>query len=161
METLAIWNRLASKPCGKWLFSRLVCLKAPYFTSIRPRFVALGPGHAEVRIDKRRAVLNHLRTVHAIARCNLAELAGGTMTDVSVPRSHRWIPKGMTVRYLHKANTALRAVTRQDSDFPEGDQSGECRVHVDVIDREATVVFTADIDMWVSPRKRSKKNPAG
>jgi hypothetical protein len=32
----------------------------------------------------------------------MAELAGGTMTEVTVPTSHRWIPKGMTVEYLKK-----------------------------------------------------------
>lgn len=34
--------------------------------------------------------------------CNMAELAGGTMTEVTVPSTHRWIPKGMTVEYLKK-----------------------------------------------------------
>lgn len=42
--------------------------------------------------------------------CNMAELAGGTMTEVTVPSTHRWIPKGMTVEYLKKAETDLIAV---------------------------------------------------
>lgn len=36
--------------------------------------------------------------------CNMAELAGGTMTEVTVPSTHRWIPKGMTVEYLKGRN---------------------------------------------------------
>jgi len=55
-------------------------------------------------------VLNHIGTVHAIAMCNMAELAGGTMTEVTVPATHRWIPKGMTVEYLKKAETDLIAI---------------------------------------------------
>ena len=65
--TLDLWRWFAAKPGGKWAFSRLLCLKAPYFGSIRPRFVELRPGHCEVRMRKRRAVLNHIGSVHAVA----------------------------------------------------------------------------------------------
>ena len=61
-------------------------------------------------MQKHRAVLNHLGTVHAIAMCNMAELAGGTMTDATVPKTHRWIPKGMQVEYVKKATTDLVAI---------------------------------------------------
>jgi hypothetical protein len=44
-------------------------------------------------------VYNHLHTVHAIASCNAAEIAMGMMMEATVPTSHRWIPKAMTVRY--------------------------------------------------------------
>ncbi len=39
-----------------------------------------------------------------IALCNAAELAAGTMTDASIPAGCRWIPRGMTVEYLAKAD---------------------------------------------------------
>src|SRR5688500_19950659 len=106
-STLDLLRWFAAKPVGKWAFSRLLCLKAPYFGSIRPRFVELRAGHCEVRMRKRRAVLNHIGSVHAVAMCNMAELAGGTMTEVSIPPTHRWIPKGMTVQYLKLARTDL------------------------------------------------------
>ncbi|MDX4011252.1 alpha/beta fold hydrolase, partial [Pseudomonas aeruginosa] len=78
--------------------------------SIAPQFVELRPGYAEVTFPKRREVLNHIGTVHAIALCNAAELASGTMTDASIPAGHRWIPRGMTVEYLAKATGDVRAV---------------------------------------------------
>lgn len=150
--TLHIWNRFASLPGGKWAFSHLLCFKAPYFGSIRPRFVTLKPEHCEVRISKRRAVLNHLGTVHAIAMCNMAELAGGTMTEVTVPSTHRWIPKGMTVEYLKKATTDLFAVATPESNA-DWSQPGEYKVRVIVRDRHDETVFQALITMWVSPKK--------
>lgn len=107
---LALWQRTTRLPAGKWLFSKLLCFKAPYFGSIAPRFERLEPGYCEVRISKRRAVQNHIGTVHAIAMCNMAELAAGTLTEVSIPTSYRWIPKGMTVDYVAKAETQLRAI---------------------------------------------------
>ncbi|BDU22030.1 hotdog fold domain-containing protein [Dyella sp. GSA-30] len=150
--TLQIWSRFAAVPCGKWAFSRLLCFKAPYFGSIRPRFVTLKPEYCEVRISKRRAVLNHLGTVHAIAMCNMAELAGGTMTEVTVPSTHRWIPKGMTVEYLKKATSDLVAVATPES-AADWSQPGEYKVRVVVRNRHDEAVFQALITMWVSPKK--------
>lgn len=150
-RTLAIWQRLATNPRGKWLFSRIVCFKAPYFRSIRPRFVELRPGYGEVSMRKRRAVQNHIGTVHAIAMCNMAELAGGTMTEVTVPRTHRWIPKGMTVEYLKKATTDLTAVATPDAE-PDWSTACDYKVNVAVKDRSGETVFHAVITMWVSPK---------
>lgn len=147
-----MWQRLSTKPAGKWLFSRLVCWKAPYFSTIRPRFVALRPGYCEVHIRKRRRVLNHIGTVHAIAMCNMAEIAGGTMTDVTVPPGFRWIPKGMTVEYLAKAQTDLTATARIEA-LPDFDQAMELPVTVAVKDSAETLVFRAVITMWVSPKR--------
>lgn len=154
MSTLSIWKRLVSMPGGKWAFSRLVCFKAPYFGSIRPRFEELRPEYCELRIPKRRAVLNHLGTVHAIAMCNMAELAGGTMTEVTVPPTHRWIPKGMVVEYLKKASTDLVAVATPESK-PDWSVPGEYKVKVVVRDQEGEAVFHASITMWISPKKEA------
>lgn len=148
-KTLAIWRRLATKPGGKWLFSKLVCLKAPYFGTIHPRFEQLEPRYCRLRIRKRRSVLNHIHTVHAIAMCNMAELAAGTMTDVTVPATHRWIPKGMTVQYLRKAETDLVAVATP-ADVANWDTDGEHPVNVEVRDRQDRLVFTAQIIMWIT-----------
>jgi len=152
METLDIWRRFASRPCGKWAFSRLVCLKAPYFGSIRPRFEELRPEYCRIAIARRRAVTNHIGTVHAIAMCNMAELAGGTMTEVTIPATHRWIPKGMTVEYLQKATTDLVAVATPRSK-PDWSVPGDYEVNVTVSDRGNEPVLRAVITMWVTPKK--------
>lgn len=106
-----------------------------------------------MRVRKQRAVLNHLGSVHAIALCNMAELAGGTMTEVTIPKTHRWIPKGMTVEYLRKANHDVYAIAE-----PEGavdwSKAGEYKVGVIIKDTETNdEVFRAMITMWVSPKK--------
>ena len=150
--TLSSWQRLSKNSAGKWVFSRLVCWKAPYFSSIRPAFIELRPGYCEVRIKKRRAVLNHIGTVHAIAMCNMAELAGGTMTDVTIPSTYRWIPKGMKVEYIKKAETDLKAVA-EIMPVPQFDAATEIPVTVTVTDVDNQTVFSAVITMWVSPKK--------
>ena len=100
---------------------------------------------------KRRAVTNHIGTIHAIAMCNLAELAAGTMTEISIPRAMRWLPKGMQVEYLRKALTDVEAVARVE-EVREG-PARDVPVSVEVKDRAGELVCRATITMWVSPRK--------
>ncbi len=104
-----------------------------------------------VRLRDRRRVRNHLGTVHAIALCNAAELAGGLATDATLPSTLRWIPKGMSVRYLKKARGTLRATaTVAPVDATRG--AHEIHAVVEVRNTDSDVVFDADITMWVSPR---------
>lgn len=149
---LSLWHKLRHKPGGAWLFSRLICAKAPYFGSIKPLFLVLEPGRCEVAAKKRRAVTNHIGTFHAIAMCNMAEVAGGILTEISVPATHRWIPKSMTVQYLKKAETDLRAVCVLEA-LPAFNQAGDLPVTVKVLDSRGEEVFRAVITMWVSPKK--------
>jgi acyl-coenzyme A thioesterase PaaI-like protein len=146
------WDRLGGNAVGRWLFSRIICLKAPYFASIRPLFHRLEPGICEVRFRRRRAVLNHIGTVHAIAMCNAAELAGGLATEVTLPDTHRWIPRGMRVEYLRTAKTDLIATARCTLPVTLADQQ-TLEVVVEIRDTADTVVVRALIDMHVSRRK--------
>ncbi|MBL8519065.1 MAG: DUF4442 domain-containing protein [Betaproteobacteria bacterium] len=151
MNVLDTWNKMQAKPLGKWLFSRAVSLKAPYFATIRPRFEEMHAGYAKVSMKKRRGVENHIGTVHAIACCNLAEVAAGTMLEASLPKTMRWLPRGMNVQYLKKAETDLVAVATVE-DFAEG-PARDVVVGVDIQDANGQVVVHADIAMYVSPKK--------
>lgn len=151
-DILSLYRKLSRKPLGHWLFSKLVCFKAPYFGSIAPRIISLEPGRGEAEIRHRRKVTNHLGTVHAIALCNLAEFVGGLTTDVSIPRSMRWIPKGMSVEYLKKATGNLRAIAVPESTPVESTQGYNLPMNISIHDAQGDVVFRACISMWVSPR---------
>ena len=154
----SLWKTTTSLPVvgstlGKRVFSIAFSQKAPYFASIHPRVTELRPNYAEVVIPKRRSVQNHIGTVHAIAMCNLAEVAGGIMTEASVPPdTHRWIPKGMTVSYLKKAGTDVRAVAHFPAPPVFGDEGFELPTAVTIYDTAGEAVFEAEIRMWVSPK---------
>ena len=150
---LQLYRRVTRWPAGHWLFSRAVCLKAPYFGSIAPRIEALEPGRCVASLRHRRSVTNHIGTVHAIALCNLAELSGGLAIDASLPPSMRWIPKGMTVEYLRKAVGTMRAVATPAQPAIEADAGYELPVDVEITDPAGEAVFRARIRMWISPRR--------
>jgi acyl-coenzyme A thioesterase PaaI-like protein len=151
-DVLEIYRKFSRKPFGQWLFSKLICFKAPYFGSINPRVLVLEPNRGEARITHRRKVTNHLGTVHAIALCNLAEYIGGLTTDVSIPRSMRWIPKGMTVEYLKKAVGTMHAVATPAFPPHESAEGYELPMDVSITSPQGDAVFRARISMWVSPK---------
>ena len=132
---------------GAAQFSTMIGQVAPYFASIAPQFVELRPGYAEVSFAKRREVLNHIGTVHAIALCNAAELVAGTMTDASIPAGCRWIPRGMTVEYLAKADGDIRAVA--DGSAVDFSALGDVKVPVMAYVGDKPVL-RAEITMYVS-----------
>jgi acyl-coenzyme A thioesterase PaaI-like protein len=150
-SVIELHRRLSRWPAGAWLFSRLVCFKAPYFASISPLIATLESGRCVVRFADRRRVHNHLGTVHAIALCNAAELAGGLATDATIPASMRWIPKGMSVRYLKKATGRIEATATVAAIADKG-SAQELHAHVEARNAAGEPVFEADIVMWVSPK---------
>lgn len=151
-QSLRLFRLLGRTAAGRWTFTRLICMKAPYFASISPLIEDLAPGRCVVTLRDRRRVRNHIGTVHAIAMCNAAELAGGLATDVSIAPNQRWIPKGMSVRYLKKAKGTLTATARVD--VPAADAPAqEAHAIVEVRDNAGEIVFDADISMWISPRR--------
>jgi len=160
VNVLATWNRLRRWPAGEWLFSRAVCFKAPYFTTIPPRITKLEPNLCEARLRDRRAVHNHIGTVHAIAMCNLAELCAGVMTDASLPQGMRWIPKGMSVRYLAKAHGTLTGSARPEFEPRVASEGYELPVLVEVKDTAGETVFDARVLMWLSPSSKASALPA-
>ena len=141
-QSLSMFNSV-----GADAFSKMACQFAPYFSTINPLISELRPNAATVQVPFRKEITNHLGTVHAIALCNAAELAGGMMTDVSIPPGARWIPKGMTVEDLAKAKTNVTAVASAEGVDWQSD--GDKVVNVDIHDTEGKKVFTARITMNV------------
>ena len=82
----------------------------------------------------------------------MAELAGGLATDATIPDGMRWIPKGMTVRYLKKAKGTMVATARVPA-IEVAASGSEVHAIIEVRDSAGEVVFDADITMWIAPRK--------
>lgn len=117
-QTLDLYRRLTDKPLGRTAFSVAFALKAPYFASIRPRVLVMEPHRGEVLIRKRRAVQNHIGTIHAIAVANGLEAAMGLLCEATVPDGMRWLPKGIALDYHAKVPTDVRCIaTTEPADW--------------------------------------------
>lgn len=147
---LNYWNKLSGLPGGKVLFSKAVQFKAPYFRTVNATIEELRPNYARLVIKKRRAVENHIGTVHVIAICNLLEMAMGTVAEASIPKHLRWIPKGMTVDYTAKAGSDITGVAEIN---PEDWKPGDLDVKVTALDDKGTPVVKGVIKLWISEKK--------
>ncbi len=151
-SVLTLWNALSRLPRGSRLFSVVFARKAPYFATIRPRFTEIRPNRASLVIPKRRAVHNHLGTVHAIALCNGLEAAMGALAEASIPADKRWIPKGMTVAYTAKATTDIICTAETDPEQWTGEDP-DLPVRVRGVREDGEVVIEGEIRLWVTPRR--------
>jgi acyl-coenzyme A thioesterase PaaI-like protein len=146
---LKLWTRLSPLPGGAWLFSRILGFLVPYTDSIRPLIRVLQPGHARVELRDRRGVRNHLRSIHAVALVNLAEVASGLAMLVGLPPTVRGIVTGISIEYLKKARGNL--VAESLVTVPEITTPCEHTVAACIRDPEGQVVAEAKVRWRLSP----------
>lgn len=98
-------------------------------------------------MKQRWGVQNHIKTVHAIAVCNLVEMAMGLVAEATIPEHLRWLPMGMDINYTKKATGKLTATSTIDSNtfFTLDKYPGQVKVPVKVVDEAGIVVTTADV----------------
>ncbi|HSK19452.1 MAG TPA: hotdog fold domain-containing protein [Longimicrobiales bacterium] len=140
---LRSWNRLRGVPGGRWLFSRMVGRAAPYSGTMKARVLELEPGRAVVQLKDRRAVRNHLRSIHAIALANLGELSSGLAAAAAMPKGVRGIPTAITIEYLHKARGTLTATGT--AALPEVTEPVTADVYADIRDATGMTVTTVRV----------------
>lgn len=146
---LALWHGLGRTAPGRWLFAQLLRRAVPYSGSIGARVTTLEPGRAVVTLRDRRAVRNHLGSVHAIALANLAELASGMAMLTALEPGVRGIVTTLTIRYHHKARGTLTASGTAAP--PPVDSPIEAIAHADIHDDSGALVADADVTWRLAP----------
>ncbi|NHN54208.1 DUF4442 domain-containing protein [Calidifontibacter sp. DB0510] len=149
-STHDLYQRLADKPFGRQAFGLGYMLRAPYFRTVRPQVVTMEPHHGVVRLRKRRAVQNHIGTMHAIAVANGMEAAMGLLCEATVPRGMRWIPKGIRLDYLAKVTTDVQCETRTTPEQWAGEPPFQVDVQCLATLPDGTRVVEGSIPVWVT-----------
>lgn len=146
------WERWSGRPGGKAIFSRLLGLIVPYTGSMGARVEEARPGYARATLRDRRRVRNHLRSVHAVALVNLAELATGLALNYGMRADTRAILVGLSIEYHKKARGLLTA--EATAPLLESSDEREIAVRTEIRDAEGEVVATAEARWKVGPRTR-------
>lgn len=133
------------------MFSRLVGVMAPYTGSMGASVVELERGRSRVLLRDRRSVRNHLRSIHAIALANLAELAGNIVVAYSLPDDARFIVSGLSIEYVKKARGTLTATC--EIEVPSTSERAELQVPVTISNAEGEVVARATLHTLIGPKK--------
>lgn len=146
---LSLWHRLSTRPGGKWLFSRMIGRMIPYTGSMGARVIELDRGRATVVLRERRAIRNHVGSVHAAALTNLGELASGLALMTAAPPYVRGIPIRLTTDFLKKARGVLTA--ESTASFPRVTEPMEQEAVAEIRDEAGDVVARVTAVWRVAP----------
>ena len=119
------WGKLKKVPSGNIIFSKIVGQAIPYTGSISPIVQKIENGCASVILRDRRAVRNHLDSIHAIALANVGEFTTGLSVISQLNEKAKAILVRIEVDYLKKArgDVTAEAISQipndltQDTDF--------------------------------------------
>ena len=144
-RVLSLWRRCSGLPFGRALFGALFAGQVPYSGSIGATVLGLESGHVKLALRDRRAVRNHLGSIHAVALTNLGELASGLAMTTALPAGVRGIVVRIETVYVKKARGTLVCDCRVDVPEVTGDLDHE--VHAEIRDGGGDVVASVRV-VW-------------
>ncbi|HFC93605.1 MAG TPA: DUF4442 domain-containing protein [Leucothrix mucor] len=149
---IVLWKRFGGSVVGRWIFDRLLCYNVPYSGSISPQVKKLSPGFAEVWMQDKRKLRNHLHCIHAIALANLGELTSGLAMVAALSPSTRAIVSHIEMEYIKKARGTLTAagVAKPPENITKPTR---VLVHAEIENQQGEIVAVAHVMWHLSPKE--------
>lgn len=144
------WSRARGSSFGRWLFSRAVGRFAPYTGTIGARIEEIEPGRAVVTMRDRKAVRNHLNSIHAVALANLTEMSGSFAVIGSMQPDTRMIPVRLETEYLKKARGTV--IAEGSCEIPAPGFEGEFQGNVVIRDDSGDEVARGRVTVLIGQR---------
>lgn len=149
-KILQRWKKLKDKPFGKQIFSRGVGKVAPYTGSIKALITDLQPGSCKALLKQRRANMNHLQSIHAIALSNFGELTSGLAVLSGLSSDVRGILTKLEMEYTKKARGTL--IAECTCDIPQVNDKLNYQVITTIKDQDNDIVAKGTF-YWLLSKK--------
>jgi len=149
-QVVKMWTKFGHSSIGRIFFNFMLGRLVPYSGNIKAEVLTLGDGEVTIAMKDRRAVRNHLKSIHAIALANLGELASGLAMFSKVPSSTRAIVVDLEIKYLKKARGRLLA-TGKASPPNVIDAPTRFIVEAEIKDADDDLVATIKVHWLLSP----------
>ena len=146
---LRTWERCRRLPFGDTIFGWLLARAVPYSSSIGARVLELSPGHARLSLADRRAVRNHLNSIHAVALTNLGELTSGLAMLTALPPGARAIVTGLEVEFTKKARGTI--VATSEANLPPMGAEADVLARAELRDAANDVVARIAVRWRIGP----------
>lgn len=145
------WKKFSRYPGGKLVFSWCLGLFIPYSGSITPEVQQLEPGYAKVLMRDRKRLRNHLKSIHAAALMNFAELTSGLAFISGVPNDMQAIVTHFEMDYLKKGRGDLVAEAKSE---PISDKTEKkCEIEAVIRDKTDDIVARGRATWFIRPKK--------
>ena len=139
------------------LLTKLFCSQVKFAKTSGVKLLKINHHQAELLLENKKKVQNHIGGIHAIAAAVLAESATGIVFGMNVPDSRLPLLKSMNIRYQRRMQgnlTAKAVLTDEQIQDIEQREKGDIIVPVKITDESGQPPIECEMEWaWVNKKR--------